>query len=79
MAITTTANEIDAGGRTILGRLARAGTYRATVREAGTMLLEPARLVTDAELAVLANPEVAQRIARVLDHPETAVTWDRRA
>lgn len=55
--------EIDQRGRTSLGRSAKAGTYRVTTRADGAVVLEPARVLTEAEIAVLSNPELSRTIA----------------
>jgi hypothetical protein len=56
--------EVDERGRTNLTPLVEKGrTYRVTLHPDGTILLEPARVLTLTEIAVL-NNEVADTMSR---------------
>ncbi|MDR1118466.1 MAG: hypothetical protein LBL01_04120 [Bifidobacteriaceae bacterium] len=71
--------EVDSRGRAALGKVAQPNkTYRATTKPDGSILLEPARLVTEAELAVIARPELMKELAATFDGTaETvAVDWE---
>ena len=59
--------EVDARGRTALGKIARPGPYRVTEQANGALLLEPARLLTEAEIAVLGNAHVSAAIKATFD------------
>ncbi|MDR3067944.1 MAG: hypothetical protein LBU50_00350, partial [Cellulomonas sp.] len=65
--MTTTTIEIDSRGRAALGKVAAPGTYRATHRDDGSVLLEPARTLTVAEIAVLSDPAVSTALKAVFD------------
>jgi hypothetical protein len=61
--MATESIEVDVRGRAALGKVAQPNrTYRATTRSDGSILLEPARLVTDAELAVISQPELMRQL-----------------
>ncbi|MCL2467498.1 MAG: hypothetical protein FWF02_06850 [Micrococcales bacterium] len=68
--------EIDSRGRVALGKIAKAGTYRATRNDDGSILLEPAQVVTEAELAVLRNAAVTASIQSVVDGQPTTQPYD---
>ena len=57
--------EADGRGRVSLGRMLEAGTYRATQRPDGSVLLEPAVVLSRAELALHRNTAVTDRIDRI--------------
>lgn len=67
--------ELDARRRASFGKLGNSehGRYRVTEFENGAMLLEPAVLITEHELALLRNPEVLAQVQNSHDHPETAI------
>lgn len=71
---------VDDRGRVSLGKLLQAGTYRATSRADGSVLLEPAVVMSQAELALLRHPEVDTRIEKILsgDLADTAPYVGRR-
>lgn len=48
--------DVDARGRAALGKVATQGTYRASLLESGTIMLEPVVTMTKAELALNENP-----------------------
>jgi hypothetical protein len=54
---------VDDKGRCTLGKGA-AGLYRATIHPEGRIVLEPAKVYTEAEVAVLRNPEVSEALER---------------
>lgn len=70
--------EVDARGRTALGKVARPGPYRVTERPDGAILLEPARVLTEAEIAVLSNPHVSDAIKATFDGTAETVEVDWR-
>ena len=56
--ITPTIN-VGPGGRTSLAKVGvRPGQYVVTLEEDGSVLLQPAHVVTDAQLQLLARPDV---------------------
>lgn len=59
---------IDPKGRVGLGKEA-AGLYRVTYHTDGRIVLEPARVYTETELAVLKNPEVSEALEKTFQHP----------
>jgi hypothetical protein len=59
---------VDDKGRVGLGREA-AGFYRVTFHVDGKIVLEPARVYTEAELAVLKDPEVSEALEKTFSHP----------
>lgn len=63
--MTSMTVEVDGRGRLSLGKVAKPGTYRATSRDDGSIVLEPAVTLTQAELAVLRNPQVSADLAAV--------------
>jgi hypothetical protein len=76
---TTTMNiEIDARGRLGLAKLTKPGTWRATKRPDGSVLLEPAQVLTEAEIAVLRNPHVSDAIDATFDGTAETVERDWR-
>lgn len=48
--------EVDSRGRAALGKVASQGTYKAIAHEDGSILLQPAIVMTAAELALRSNP-----------------------
>lgn len=68
--------EVDGRGRAALGRIARCGTYRASVRPDGTVILEPAQVLTDAELEVLRHPEIVQSLESTFAGTPETVAYD---
>lgn len=59
--------DVDARGRTSLGKAARPGPYRLTERPDGAILLEPVQVLTEAEIAVLKNEHVSRAIDATFD------------
>lgn len=77
--MTTTMNiEIDSRGRLGLSKLAQPGVYRATKREDGSVLLEPAQVLTETEIAVLKNPHVSEAIRETFEGTAETVERDWR-
>ena len=78
--MNTTINvEIDSRGRLGLAKVAKPGMWRATKRPDGSVLLEPAQVLTEAEIAVLMNPEVSEAIRETFEGAGEAVEMDWRA
>lgn len=72
--------EVDDRGRTSLARLGGAGRrYLARVEDGGTIILEPAVVVTELEARLLANPALHRRIVEASEHPERAIASSRTA
>ena len=68
--------DTDSRGRASLGRPGR--RYRMTEANDGTITLEPASIITDAERRYLANTDLQAQIAHARAHPEEAVERQRR-
>jgi len=66
----------DARGRLSLGRRDR--TYAVTEQSDGTIILEPADVITDLERRFLANTELQAQIEYARAHPEQRVERPRR-
>lgn len=65
--------DVDARGRVSLGRMARGHKlFRARVEHDDTIILEPAVVLTKAEVAFHTTP-VADVVQAFLEHPETGV------
>lgn len=73
---TITTIEVDSRGRTALGKVAERGTYKATRRPDGSVLLEPARVLTEAEIAVLADPTISAAIKAAHAGTSTSTPYD---
>lgn len=58
--------ETDARGRANLGRFGKNARFLAHSEEDGTIVLQPARIVTAAEERLNRNPEVIERLRRAL-------------
>ncbi|MCL2422897.1 MAG: hypothetical protein FWD11_03225 [Micrococcales bacterium] len=54
-------------------------TYKVTVLDAGAILLEPAEVLTRAELALRLDPAFADQVADSVAHPERLVPHRRRS
>mgnify|MGYP007082247566 CR=1 FL=1 len=67
----------DARGRLTLG--AKNTTYRVTTYEDGTMLFEPARVLTEAEYELLLNTDLRRQVEHSMSHPEEATPRRRRS
>ena len=66
--------QLDSRGRISLGELAAGcGQYLATVEHDGTILLQPAIVMTQAELALAKNSDLSAHIERTLTNPATRV------
>lgn len=59
--------EADNRGRVLLGKGAAGTTYRMSQAPDGAILLEPARLYTETEIAALANPRIAEGLRAAKD------------
>lgn len=69
--------QVQARGRVTLGKLATAGQYLARRESDGTIILEPAEVMTAAEARLLANEDLMATIEANLTHPDRLVTRDR--
>lgn len=58
--------ETDARGRTNLGRFAKNARFLAHAEADGTIVLQPARLITAAEERLRRNPDVIERLHKAL-------------
>lgn len=72
---------VDGRGRVSLGRLVPEGVtqFLAHQQPDGSVLLEPAQVVSAAEAGVRRDPELLARIEDAAAHPERAVKLDRAA
>lgn len=62
--------ELDDRRRVSLGRFGRHDRYLVREQEDGTLILEPAVVLTEAEAAFLANPALVALIEEERAHPE---------
>ena len=69
--------QVQARGRITLGKLATAGQYLARKEPDGTIVLEPAEVMTAAEARLLANEDLMAIIEANLTRPDRLVTRDR--
>lgn len=70
--------EVDARGRTSLARLGGSGRrYLARTEPNGTIVLEPAVVMTELEARLHANPELHAQVTEAAAHPERAVAVAR--
>lgn len=67
----------DGRGRATLDK--RNQTYRVSHLDDGVLLLEPARLLTDAEVALLADPALVKQIDASMSRPAEGVRYHRRS
>ena len=72
----TTVLSTDTRGRLSLGRRDR--TYAVTEQSDGTIILEPATVITDMERRFLSNTELQAQIEYARTHPEERVERPRR-
>ena len=63
--------EVDSRRRVSLGKLGHHDTYLATEQPDGTITLEPAVILTEAEHAFLQNTELRHQIEHNRAHPES--------
>lgn len=71
--------ELDARGRASLGKIAGSHTrFIARAEEGGVLILEPAVLMTEAQLRLERRPELAAQLAVANARPEGAVPFRRR-
>jgi len=54
-------------------------TFELTELPGGTLMLEPARVLTQAEYEVLLNPELRQQVTASMNDPEAATRHVRRS
>lgn len=70
--------EVDARGRTSLARLGGSGRrYLAHAEPNGTIVLEPAIVITEVEARLHANPELHAQVTEAAAHSERAVASSR--
>lgn len=67
----------DARGRATLGP--KAATYKSTDLGDGVLLLEPARVLTDVEIAVLGTPGLLDQINTSMRRPDEGRAATRRS
>jgi hypothetical protein len=67
---------VDERGRAALSKVAAPGTYIATCNPDGTVLLAPARTLTEAEIALLGNPQAAAALDAAKAGTAKTVAWD---
>jgi len=77
--MTSATVEVDSRGRLSLGKIAEAGTYRATSRSDGSIVLEPAVTLTATELAALRNPQVSADLDAAFAGTLKTVPFDWRS
>jgi hypothetical protein len=68
---------VQARGRVTLGKLATARHYLAHAEPDGTLVLEPAEVITAAEARLLANDHIVSTIDANIADPDRLVTRDR--
>lgn len=68
--------QVDPRGRAALRKVAKPGTYVATPYEDGSVLLSPARTLTEAEIALLENPQAADVLDATLAGEAPTEAWD---
>lgn len=71
--------EADSRGRVLLGKDAAGSTYRMSKSPDGTILLEPARLYTESEIAVLSSPRIAEGLNAAKEGTFKGVEFDRES
>lgn len=69
--------QVQARGRVTLGKLATADQYLASREPDGTIILEPAELLTAAEARLLGDEDIMSIVKADLTDPERLVTRDR--
>jgi hypothetical protein len=80
MAPDLTLIEVDARGRTSLGRLhAAAGRYLGELQPDGTVVLHPAEVMTASQAKLLARPDVMEAIDALAADPSSGVRRGRPA
>lgn len=70
--------ELDSRRRASLAKIATHDRYLVHEEPGGVLVLEPAVVLTEAELRFQQNPELAAQVADALAHPEQAVPRRRR-
>lgn len=69
--------QVQARGRVTLGKLATAGQYLARREPDGTIILEPAEVMTAAEARLLASEDLISIVKANLTDTDRLVTRDR--
>lgn len=70
MTTTSTLVQIDGRKRASLGAMARFDQYMAREEPNGTIIFEPAVILTPSERAFLADPELVAALSNANAHPE---------
>jgi len=70
--------ELDARRRVTLGKIARHSRYLVREQPDGTLILEPAVVMTELQLKLLQRPDELAMLEDALAHPERAVPYERR-
>jgi hypothetical protein len=70
--------ELDDRRRVSLGKLGHHARYLASEQEDGTIILEPAVVLTEAEARFLTNSELVATIEENRQHPERSAPRPRR-
>ena len=70
--------ELDERRRISLGKLGHHSRYLAREQEDGTIVLEPAVVLTEAEARFLANSDLVAQIEHNREHPERTSPRPRR-
>ena len=68
----------DSHGRVSLNTHGHHAQYLAREEPDGTLILQPADDLTQAELKLLSNKEIMAQLAEADAHPERAIPWKRR-
>jgi hypothetical protein len=71
--VDTVEVEVDSRGRISLGRIAgtRHARYRVTRLDGGELVLTPVVSISERELALLSNPDAAEKLRRAIKQAET--------
>ncbi|MCJ0700238.1 hypothetical protein FRIG_03665 [Frigoribacterium faeni] len=77
MTTTSTLVQIDTRKRASLGSMARFDQYMVREEDDGTIIFEPAVIMTPSEQAFLSDPELVASLARANAHPERRRTRSR--
>lgn len=78
VATEPTLLEVDSRGRVALGPLRRdRSRYLARALDDGSILLEPAVVISEAEARLHANPELHDQVRRAASEPDRAVRGRR--
>lgn len=76
--MTSTLVQKDSRNRIALGSLLKADQYLARAGQDGTIVLEPAVVMSEAELRFLSTPHIVEAVDHSLAHPEESVARPQR-